>query len=111
MAGLKSNACNAELLVLNHISPRSEEALSELVEKAYSASKEQSSVLVSFDFLELVVPWMGFRQRQIDQSYDDTSGCGNDHQSLPFTNGRISSDESGIKQWVRGLFHSHSSSP
>jgi hypothetical protein len=115
MAGMKSNACNAELLVLNHISPRLELYLSDIVREAHEASQKQSSVLVSFDFLEVVVPWMGFKQRQDDTSsssnddddHDDTSGGDGDDQVPRPMNGGGFSEESDVKKWVRGIFQTH----
>eukprot|EP00536_Pseudo-nitzschia_multiseries_P003612 jgi/Psemu1/186208/e_gw1.56.141.1 len=60
MAGRNAAGCDAKLLILNHISPRMESNLSQVVREAYDASRQQLSVLMSFDFMEVVVPWMGF---------------------------------------------------
>lgn len=94
MAGRKSEECNAALLVLNHISPRSELDLTTLVGEAYDASNRRSSVLGSFDFLEVVVPWMGFGTR----IHDDSETAQNEG-----TRG-VQEEESDVKRWLRGVF-------
>jgi hypothetical protein len=89
-----SKACNADLLILNHISPKSESDLSALVEEAYDASDHGSSVLVSFDFLEVVVPWMGFGR----------NGAEGSSEIAPSESTRVEPAESDVRQWVRGIF-------
>jgi hypothetical protein len=69
MAGRQSAECQAKVLILNHISPKCESNLPELVQEAYVGSNKQSSVLVSFDFMEVVIPWMGFGNH--DDADDD----------------------------------------
>ena len=59
-AGRNAEGCGAELLILNHVSPKMESKMSLLVREAYEASSRKLSVLVSFDFLEVLVPWLGF---------------------------------------------------
>ncbi|KAG7343696.1 ribonuclease Z [Nitzschia inconspicua] len=61
MAGRQSAECNASVLVLNHISPKCESDLPGIVREAYEGSQKTSAVVASFDFMELLVPWMGFR--------------------------------------------------
>ena len=63
MAGRNGANCDAKVLVLNHISPKMEDNLSGLVHEAYNSSQQKLSVLVSFDFMELVIPWLGFGPR------------------------------------------------
>jgi hypothetical protein len=60
MAGRNSAESNAKLLILNHISPKCEDDLPGTVEEAHQGANKKSSVLASFDFMEIVVPWMGF---------------------------------------------------
>lgn len=60
MAGHRSADCNAGLLVLNHISVKVEADLPEKVNEAYEASGRLAPVLAAYDFLEIMVPWMGF---------------------------------------------------
>jgi ribonuclease Z len=60
MAGRNAEACNAKLLILNHISPKMESDMPSVVREAYEACNQKLSVLMSFDFLEVLVPWMGF---------------------------------------------------
>lgn len=60
MAGKNGLNCNAKLLVLNHISPKMETLLDRIVREAYDASNESCSVLMSFDFMQLSVPWLGY---------------------------------------------------
>ena len=66
MAGRVSKSANAKLLVLNHISSKSNSKgerdtfEQKLIEDAKVGSDGTSQVLVSYDFMELLVPWMGF---------------------------------------------------
>jgi hypothetical protein len=60
MAGRNGANCDAKVLILNHISPKMEDNLSGIVREAYNASGQKLSVLVSFDFMEVLVPWLGF---------------------------------------------------
>lgn len=80
MAGRRSADCNAGLLVLNHISPKSESDLPGMVQEAYDGSNHSSSVLASFDFMEVVIPWMGFgttKEKESERSGDgDEIGTG-----------------------------------
>jgi hypothetical protein len=71
MAGRQSAECQAKVLILNHISPKCESNLPELVQEAYVGSNKQSSVLVSFDFMEVVIPWMGFGNHDADDAPAD----------------------------------------
>lgn len=60
MAGKNAAGCDAKLLILNHVSSKMEPDLSSVVQEAYDASSRKSSVLISFDFLEVLVPWLGY---------------------------------------------------
>ena len=60
MAGRNGANCDAKVLILNHISPKMEDDLSGIVREAYNASGRTLSVLVSFDFMEVLVPWLGY---------------------------------------------------
>jgi hypothetical protein len=73
MAGRQSADCQAKVLILNHISPKCESNLPELVQEAYVGSNKQSSVLVSFDFMEVVIPWMGFGNHDDDDADNDAA--------------------------------------
>jgi hypothetical protein len=66
MAGRRSAECNAKVLILNHLSPKCESNLSGIVQDAYEGSNHQSSVVASFDFMEVVIPWMGFGSQEND---------------------------------------------
>jgi len=60
MAGRNAEGCDAKLLILNHVSPKMESNMPLLVREAYEGCSRKLSVLVSFDFLEVLVPWLGF---------------------------------------------------
>lgn len=67
MAGTMSAEVNAKLLILNHISPKAdyvnqdeESAQLSLIEKAKEGSKYFSEVIMAYDFMEVLVPWLGF---------------------------------------------------
>lgn len=72
-AGKNAVACNAQLLILNHISPKMESDMASVVREAYAAADKSLSVLMSFDFLEVLVPWMGFGNAKNDFDNDDSS--------------------------------------
>ena len=75
MAGRNAANCDAKLLILNHISPKMEMVLSGIVEEAYNASDKKLSVLMSFDFMEVLVPWVGFGTASA------ISGCDSDNNT------------------------------
>ena len=63
-----SGEVNAKLLVLNHISPKADHAdlggqLS-LLQDAQEGSDGVSDVVLAYDFLEVVVPWLGFASKE-----------------------------------------------
>lgn len=67
MAGQVSGEINAKLLILNHISSKfdhfSHDDISwheKLTRDAREASKGISDVLLSYDFMEVLPPWLGF---------------------------------------------------
>ena len=68
MAGQVSGQVNAKLLILNHISPKADyhdpndgsTPQLTLIEKAKLASQGISEVIVAYDFMEVIVPWLGF---------------------------------------------------
>ena len=65
MAGRMSGEVNAKLLVLNHISPKADHAADlgghlSLIQDAQEGSNGVSEVVLAHDFLEIVVPWLGF---------------------------------------------------
>lgn len=64
MAGNVAKRVNAQVLALNHISAGvGSEALRDLVRQAEDANGGTSRVIPSFDFMELMVPRFGFRNR------------------------------------------------
>jgi hypothetical protein len=80
MAGRNSAECKAKLLILNHISPKLENDLPGTAREAYEASNQTSSVAVAFDFMEVVVPWMGFGSSndKIEEGEEEIDGVGNE---------------------------------
>lgn len=68
MAGKISGEVNARLLVLNHIASKADFVVSDgqlsLIKEAKVASNDKSDVLVAYDFMEIVVPWLGFHSTE-----------------------------------------------
>jgi ribonuclease BN (tRNA processing enzyme) len=64
MAGRRAAECNADLLIINHISPKCEDDLPGTAQQAYEASEKRSSVLAAFDFMEVLIPWMGYGKNE-----------------------------------------------
>ena len=67
MAGRNSGKINAKVLILNHISSKSDRSDNDgesvqlrLIREAKAGSNNRSEVLVGYDFMELLVPWLGF---------------------------------------------------
>ena len=77
-AGKNAAACSAKLLILNHISPKMESDMALVVREAYDATGKKLSVLMSFDFLEVLVPWMGFGTTPQGERNTDDSSVGNE---------------------------------
>jgi hypothetical protein len=77
MAGRRSAECQAKVLILNHLSPKCESILPRVVQEAYQGSNQQSAVVASFDFMEVVVPRIGFGNHddvmEEDQQEDKTA--------------------------------------
>jgi hypothetical protein len=81
MAGKLSADVNAKILVLNHISTKADRSGSEgssrvheLVQQEEIASRGISRVVAAYDFMELLVPWMGFgadTKTLHDSEYDE----------------------------------------
>lgn len=69
MAGRISGKIDAKVLVLNHISSRYDKKIERdsfrqtLAQDAKDGSGGKSDILVSYDFMELLLPWLGFRNR------------------------------------------------
>jgi len=59
-----SGEVNAQLLVLNHISPKTDyvgdDGIQTLIQDAQEGSNGKSDVLAAHDFMEIVIPWTGF---------------------------------------------------
>lgn len=74
MAGRVSGQSKAEILILNHISSKSDHIDAttgrsgqlDLIDKAREASNGISDVMVAYDFMELLVPRHGFRPLEDD---------------------------------------------
>eukprot|EP00980_Cylindrotheca_fusiformis_P006148 scaffold1319_cov126-Cylindrotheca_fusiformis.AAC.37 len=78
MAGKVSGDVNASLLVLNHISSKSDRKDStgnsfqlRLIDNARKSSGGKSDVIVAYDFMELLVPRLGFSK--VDQQAEVSS--------------------------------------
>jgi ribonuclease Z len=80
-AGKNAERCNAKLLILNHISPKMEPDMPSAVREAYDASSRKVSVLISFDFLEVLVPWLGFGTTTAAPRCDSNSGSNTENLS------------------------------
>jgi len=89
-AGKNGANCDAKLLILNHISPKMEDILSRIVREAYNASGKQLSVLVSFDFMEVHVPWLGFGTTTVTRTTTATSEKDSTSSSSNSSSGDIS---------------------
>jgi len=96
MAGRNSGGCNAKLLVLNHISPKCEDDLPGIVREAYEASEKKSSVVASFDFMEVQVPRMGFGSHHEDGNIDDDG-----ESDISNLNEEDRPDKPVLKEWIR----------
>ncbi|MGK3752450.1 MAG: hypothetical protein ACI8RD_004754 [Bacillariaceae sp.] len=119
MAGRNGANCDAKVLILNHISPKMEDNLSGIVREAYNASGKKLSVLVSFDFMEVLVPWLGFgTATEIETSTttatDETAikpteetGIENDETIITSTSkgdDKKATTRSDVKDWSRTIF-------
>ena len=74
MAGAVAKKINAAVLVLNHISPRFDSNPGTLygqVKHAKDRAGHKSSVIMAYDFLEILVPWLGFH-RSLPYKYNET---------------------------------------
>ena len=98
MAGRNGANCDAKVLILNHISPKMEENLSGIVREAYDASGRKLSVLVSFDFMEVLVPWLGYgtvTETETTTATDETA-------IIPTEEKCIENDETIITSAIKG---------
>jgi len=70
MAGQVAKSVNADVLVLNHISPRvgGQDNIEDLAARAKETCDPSTRVVVSHDFMELLVPRQGF---EFDSSNED----------------------------------------
>jgi hypothetical protein len=72
MAGAVSRRVNAAVLILNHISSKFDRDRGigqlSLLEDAKQSSKGTSAVAIAYDFMEILVPWMGFRSVPEDEA-------------------------------------------
>ena len=67
MAGNMAKEIGAKVLVLNHISAKADgngtnerSRLNEIIENASKAAGPSTRVVTAYDFMELLVPWLGF---------------------------------------------------
>jgi hypothetical protein len=102
MAGKVSGDVNAPLLVLNHISSKSDRSDSSgqsnqlrLIEDARKSSKGKSEVVVAYDFMELLVPRMGFGK--IDHEDEVRSNL----QSSPDRDEGKAETRTVVKEWFK----------
>lgn len=104
MAGRISGDINASLLVLNHISSKSDRIDNEgnsnhlkLISDAKKSSKGKSDVLVSYDFMEILVPRMGYGTRSKEESYQKSDSDGNTSSDLG--DGKTADTTRTVKKW------------
>jgi hypothetical protein len=67
MAGNMAAKVNARMLAMNHISAKADivgedgnSQIGDLVQGAQAAAGDKTRVLAAHDFMEVLVPWMGF---------------------------------------------------
>ena len=89
MAGKVAGKVGAKVLALNHISSRGDrngsDHLSELVKDAQQAAGASTKVLLTNDFMELLVPWLGFggpMQDEGDRSDNTSSSNGSEKENV-----------------------------
>ena len=104
MAGRISGDTNASLLVLNHISSKSDRSDNEgnsnhlrLISDAKKSSKGKSDVLVAYDFMEILVPRMGFGTRSNEQSPQKLDSDENNTSDLG--DGKTIATTRTVKEW------------
>lgn len=104
MAGRVSGDANAALLVLNHISSKSDRSDKEgnsnqrkLIADAEKASEGKSDVLVAHDFMEILVPWKGFRAPD-DEDSSQTLNSGDTIVSSTSTEEALDAAKT-VKEW------------
>ena len=70
MTGRLAKSVSARVLVLNHIAPAMSKDIPALVEQVELANEGVSRVVASLDFMELIVPRLGFGEED-DGLVDD----------------------------------------
>jgi hypothetical protein len=100
MAGRVSGSVDAKILILNHISSKSDSKGDRnnfqlrLIQDAKEASEGKSDVLVSYDFMEVLVPWMGFGER-----LDEEPSSSPAEDIDPRKDGDTASASTSVKSW------------
>lgn len=102
MAGKASGDADAALLVLNHISSKSDRSDSlgnsnqlRLIKNAKASSNRKSEVIVAHDFMELLVPRDGFRVDNVE----DESSCNNNRKSKKEGEGDLNETRTAVMSW------------
>mmetsp|Transcript_42782 Transcript_42782/g.103487 ORF Transcript_42782/g.103487 Transcript_42782/m.103487 type:complete len:108 (+) Transcript_42782:66-389(+) len=102
MAGKASGDAQAALLVLNHISSKSDRSDSlgnsnqlRLIKDAKESSNGKSEVIVAFDFMELLIPRDGFR----GDNFQDESSCNKNRQSQKAGEGDLHQTRAAVMGW------------
>ena len=106
MAGKMSGEVNAQLLVLNHISPKADflgdddmSAQLSLIESAKEASNKVSEAIVAYDFMEIVVPWLGFGATPADRGDEEEEETPRKHPQLGPKEGRSIDTKQLLSEW------------
>ena len=102
MAGKASGDAQAALLVLNHISSKSDRSdilgnsyQRQLVKDATETSNGKSEVILAYDFMELLIPRDGFWGNNLD----DESGCNKNLQSQKEGEGNLNETRAAVMGW------------
>lgn len=102
MAGKASGDADVALLVLNHISSKSDRSDSlgksnqlRLIKDAKASSNRKSEVIVAHDFMELLVPRDGFRGDHVE----DESSCNNNQKSQKEGEGDLNETRTAVMGW------------
>jgi hypothetical protein len=97
---------DAKVLILNHISSKSDRNdvngdsnQLQLIKDAKESSNGKSDVLVSYDFMELLVPWLGFGERiEVEEPSNPAAESARDE------NGQTVESRKIVKQFFGKLF-------
>ena len=102
MAGFMAKKVNAAVLILYHISSRYKGiGHAELVEDAKQSAGEGSTIAIAYDFMEILVPWLGFRSIPAKEEEEVAKEVSTEEQKS--TTQRTPAPQ-GVKDWVNSLF-------